>query len=139
MARNEFSKATKREALRRSGGKCEAIGSWYGLPAGEYCNAPLAKGVEFDHIVLDANSKNNSLNNCAAVCIRCHKFKTAKHDIPVAAKTLRQQDRHLGIRKPATLKSAGFPKKPRNTDKLPLPPRRMLWGASSNPEIGDSE
>ncbi len=100
MARREFTKQTKRDALKRSGMKCEAVGEWYGLEPGQRCNAPLSHGVEFDHIDLDANSKDNSLSNAAAICIRCHKFKTAHHDIPIAAKTLRQQDKHLGITKP---------------------------------------
>ncbi len=109
MSRREFSKATKREALRRSGMLCEAAGKMYGLPEGKRCNAPLSHGVEFDHVILDANSKDNSLENCASVCMRCHRYKTTKHDIPVAAKTLRQQDKHLGIRKP---KSRGFQRPP---------------------------
>jgi hypothetical protein len=37
--------------------KCEALGAMYGLPAGKRCNGNLAYGVNFDHIVLDANSK----------------------------------------------------------------------------------
>lgn len=109
MSRHEFTKPTKREALRRSGMLCEAVGTWYGLDAGKRCNAPLSAGVEFDHIDLDANSCDNSLSNCAAVCVPCHRFKTAKHDIPVAAKTLRQQDKALGIRKPKSFqKPAGM-------------------------------
>lgn len=99
MARNEFSKPTKRAALARSGGRCEAVGAWYGLAEGQRCDTPLSRGVQFDHIDLDANSKDNSLENCAAVCIPCHKHKTATRDIPLAAKTLRQQDKHLGITK----------------------------------------
>lgn len=98
--RKEFTKPIKREALKRAGGICEAVGEWYGLEPGKRCNADLAYGVQFDHIDLDANSKDNSLSNCAAVCIKCHKHKTMKHDIPLAAKTLRQQDKHLGITKP---------------------------------------
>ncbi len=94
-----FTKVVKRAALRRSGGKCEAIGGMYGLALGR-CDASLAYGVEFDHIVLHANSKDNSLENCAAVCIKCHKWKTARHDIPVAAKTVRQSDKASGIDKP---------------------------------------
>lgn len=104
MARNEFTKATKRNALRRSGMLCEAVGRMYGLPTDQRCEADLGYGVEFDHIVLDANSKDNSLDNCAAVCIRCHKWKTAKHDIPMAARTVRMQDKARGIRKPSTFK-----------------------------------
>jgi len=102
MARRNFTKPTKREALKRSGLRCEGIGEWYGHPGGHRCNADLAKGVEFDHIDLDANSRDNSLTNCAAVCIPCHRFKTANVDTPKAAKTLRQQDKALGIRKPST-------------------------------------
>jgi 5-methylcytosine-specific restriction endonuclease McrA len=96
--RREFSKQTKREALQRSEQKCEAVGTMYGLDAGKRCNAPLAYGVEFDHIVLDANSKDNSLENCAAVCIKCHRHKTAKHDTPMAAKTVRLRDKNDGIK-----------------------------------------
>lgn len=99
MNRREFTKQTKRDALRRSGGKCEAIGPMYGWPRHAGCNAPLAYGVEFDHVVLDANSKDNSLENCAAVCIKCHKHKTARHDTPLAAKTVRQRDKNDGIRR----------------------------------------
>lgn len=95
----EFTKPVKRLALERSGKRCEAVGALYGLPAGHRCNADLGYGVEFDHIVLEANSKDNSLENCAAVCMRCHRFKTTKHDTPKAAKTLRQQDKGRGIRK----------------------------------------
>ena len=96
MPRAEFSTKTKREAFKRSEQKCEAVGAWYGLEDGKRCNAPLSKGVEFDHIILDANSKDNSLGNCAAVCPTCHGIKTAKHDVPLAAKTKRQADmRHI--------------------------------------------
>lgn len=129
-SRNEFSKATKRQALARSGGLCEAVGTMYGLEAGKRCNAPLAKGVEFDHIILEANSKDNSLENCAAVCISCHGWKTRKHDIPMAAKTVRQRDKANGITKPKqTIKSAGFAKaeKRPSTSNKALPPRRSMY------------
>lgn len=106
--RNEFKKQTKRDALKRSGGLCEAQGAMYGLPAdGPRCGAVLAYGVEFDHRILNANSKDNSLENCAAVCVRCHRHKTRHHDTPLAAKTLRQQDKASGVSK-----ARGFPKKP---------------------------
>jgi len=99
MSRAEFSKPTKREALKRSGGKCEAAGAMYGLAPGQRCNADLAYGVEYDHIILDANSKDNSLENCCACCPSCHRWKTSHIDTPTAAKTLRQQDKNNGIRK----------------------------------------
>lgn len=102
--RNEFTKATKRDALKRSGGLCEAVGPMYGLPVGQRCNASLSYGVEFDHVILDANSKDNSLENCAAACIKCNRWKTAKHDIPLAAKTVRQRDKNAGIRKASSFR-----------------------------------
>lgn len=96
--RREFSKQTKRAALQRSGQKCEAVGAMYGLAADQRCNASLSYGVQFDHIVLDANSKDNSLENCAAVCVGCHRWKSAKHDTPMAAKTVRLRDKNDGIK-----------------------------------------
>ena len=98
MSRAEFNKPTRRAALKRSGGLCEAIGIFYGLASDTRCNVPLGNGVEFDHINQEANSHDNSLENCASVCKKCHAFKTAKHDTPRAAKTLRQQDKHNGIK-----------------------------------------
>ncbi|MFC6487311.1 HNH endonuclease signature motif containing protein [Nitratireductor sp. GCM10026969] len=111
MARREFTKPIKRQALKRSGGFCEAVGEWYGLKPGQRCNANLSYGVQFDHIDLDANSKDNSLGNCAAVCLRCHDHKTRTRDIPVASKTLRQQDKALGIKKQSRGWSSRFKQK----------------------------
>lgn len=96
----DFSKAVKRERLKMSGGMCEAEGPLYGWEEGVFCLAPLGYGVEFDHFDLYANSRDSSLENCRAVCVKCHAFKTRTHDTPKAAKTVRQQDKHLGIRKP---------------------------------------
>ncbi|GHC79632.1 HNH endonuclease signature motif containing protein [Limoniibacter endophyticus] len=130
MAHKAFTKKTMRLALERSGLKCEAVGKMYGLANGSRCNAPLSYGVEFDHIILDANSHDNSLDNCAAVCIKCHKHKTAKHDIPMAAKTVRQQDKHLGVKSPRRkpIQSQGFPKyaKTAKGSTKSLPPRLMF-------------
>lgn len=92
-----FSKPVKREALARSGRRCEATGQIYGLPDGQRCEADLGYGVEFDHLVLWANSRDSTLGNCLAVCPRCHKFKTTTHDTPKAAKTVRQRDKNNGI------------------------------------------
>ncbi len=97
MPRN-FSIKVKREALYRANSRCEATGGLYGLPDGVRCESNLGYGVEFDHYILWANSRDSSLDNCLAVCPRCHKFKTAKHDTPKAAKTVRQRDKHSGIR-----------------------------------------
>lgn len=102
MTRREFSKQTKRDAHDRANGHCEAVGEFYGLDPGQRCNMPLTRGREYDHIILAANGGDISLSNCACVCIPCHRFKTAKHDIPVAAKTLRQQDKDRNIRPAST-------------------------------------
>jgi 5-methylcytosine-specific restriction enzyme A len=93
-----FSKDVKRAALARSGKRCEATGALYGLPADMRCSADLALGVEFDHSILWANSRDSSLGNCVAVCPRCHRHKTTTHDTPKAAKTVRQRDKADGIR-----------------------------------------
>lgn len=98
MSRVEFTKPTKREALKRSEGKCEGRGVLYGLEPGVRCNGALSRGVIFDHIILEANSHDNSLENCAAICMPCNRFKTDKYDIPLAAKTVRQRDKNDGIK-----------------------------------------
>lgn len=107
--RREFSAKTRKAALKRSGFVCEAVGDWYGLPTGERCTANLGDGVEYDHLILDANSKDNSLENCRAVCPSCHRWKTSHIDVPVAAKTKRQET--MGA-------------KPRPKQKIPSPPKR---------------
>ncbi|MCB5205049.1 HNH endonuclease [Neorhizobium sp. T786] len=133
MSRREFTKKTMREALSRSGYKCEAVGAMYGLEPGRRCNSDLAYGVEFDHIVLDANSKDNSLENCASVCIKCHRWKTANHDIPMAARTVRMQDKARGVKKksqPIPANSTLRTREPRDPNKgLPPLPNRSLYEA----------
>lgn len=98
MSRTEFPKPVLREALRRSGMLCEAVGPLYGLKPDQRCSRPLSKGVRFDHAIADGIGGKPTLENCAAVCPLCHAFKTAKHDIPRIAKTKRQSDKALGIR-----------------------------------------
>ena len=122
-ARLEFTKPTKREALARSGMKCEAIGVMYGLPKAHQCNADLAYGVEYDHIVRASDGGDNSLSNCAAVCIKCHDYKSRKVDTPGAAKTKRMSDKNVGIRK-----------KP----KKPIPSRNDLKAEPKQPKIDKS-
>jgi hypothetical protein len=92
-----FSKPVKRAALERSGKRCEAKGDLYGLPDQITCGASLAYGVEFDHFILWANSRDSSIDNCVAVCPSCHRYKSTKHDTPLAAKTVRQRDKHAGV------------------------------------------
>jgi len=104
MARREFPITVRREAVKRSGMKCEAIGSDYGLEPGWRCNGELGSGFDFDHIIPDSIGGEPTLVNCAVVCKRCHGIKTATLDTPRAAKTKRQADKALGIRKPSSLR-----------------------------------
>ena len=120
--RSEFSKPTKREALKRSGLLCEAVGTVYGLEPGQRCNAPLSHGVEFDHYPVPATERDSDgLENCVACCKTCHGYKTRTFDIPVQAKTKRVSDKHLGIRPPSRWTSAGFRRaQPQRTASSPI-------------------
>jgi 5-methylcytosine-specific restriction enzyme A len=97
MARREFKQSVKREAVKRSGGLCEASGVLYGLEPDTRCNASLAYGIVIDHILADSNGGEPTLENAAAICKKCNRFKTDKFDTPRAAKTKRMFDKHLGI------------------------------------------
>jgi 5-methylcytosine-specific restriction endonuclease McrA len=113
MSRHEFSKPIRREALRRSGGLCEAIGAVYGLEPGHRCNAPLSHGVEFDHYPVPATDPgSDTLDNCVACCKTCHRHKTSTYDVPMQAKGKRVRDKHNGIRPTSRLRSGGFAKRP---------------------------
>lgn len=111
--RSEFSKPTKREALKRSGGRCEAVGELYGLAFGTRCNAPLSHGVEFDHFPIAATEPDcTGLDNCVACCPSCHRWKTSHYDVPAQAKSKRVRDKHLGIRNGPKMQGRGFPRRP---------------------------
>jgi hypothetical protein len=129
-ARREFSTKTRKEALKRSSKRCEASGSWYGLPEGQRCTADLSLGVEYDHYILDANSHDNSLENCRAVCPKCHGWKTRNRDTPLAAKTVRQEFMGMNTRPKQSIPSR--PKAPAKEPKPSLPPRIMFWPAGQS-------
>lgn len=85
--RYEFKKSVKQEALRRSGGICEAVGPVYGHEPEQGCDRPLSYGVEYDHYPLPATDLGSDhVANCCAVCPQCHRFKTSNYDIPMQAK-----------------------------------------------------
>lgn len=128
MARKEFTSKTRKLALKRSSKRCEAIGDWYGLPAGERCRNDLSLGVEYDHYILDANSKDNSLENCRAVCPKCHDWKTRNRDTPLAAKTVAQSLMGMKTRQKQRIPSP--PKQPKPASKTSLPPRNLFRSAS---------
>lgn len=97
--RLEFSAATKREALERSGGVCECH-LIPGLPTFRSgCGCRLGAGNTFyEHVIQDAIRQDNSLGNCAVLVRTCWKLKTATIDLPVIADGKRQRDRHFGIK-----------------------------------------
>lgn len=97
MPRTEFTRKTRRDALRRADGACEASGPRYSLAEGTRCNAPLSYGVEFDHDVPNELGGDNSLENCRAICIRCHKAKT-RLDIGSIRKADRARDKATGAK-----------------------------------------
>lgn len=99
MPRLEFSNKTKRAAFERSTGFCEcARVPDLRRPMG--CGVRLADGqVRYEHIVQDAIRRDNSLDNCAALTLSCWREKTAKHDLPIIAKSNRVRDRARGIKR----------------------------------------
>ncbi|TGV26368.1 HNH endonuclease signature motif containing protein [Mesorhizobium sp. M4B.F.Ca.ET.143.01.1.1] len=124
--RKEFGSKVRKQALTRSGMVCEAIGDWYGLPEGQRCARDLAYGVEYDHYILDANSKDNSLENCRAVCPDCHKWKTANRDTPLAAKTVAQS--LMGMKTRVKVKIPQRPKSPKPNTPKPVLPWKAMYG-----------
>lgn len=125
MPRSEFGKPVKREALKRSGGRCEAVGELYGLAFGTRCNAPLSHGVEFDHFPIAATEPDcTGLDNCVACCPSCHRWKTSHYDVPAQAKSKRVSDKHLGIRKASSMRGPGFkPAVPQRKATSPITPK----------------
>ncbi|MQB37649.1 HNH endonuclease [Agrobacterium tumefaciens] len=110
MSRTEFTRKTKQEALKRSGIRCEATGTRYGFEEGRRCNCSLSLGVQYDHAVPDALGGDNSLENCLAICVQCHRFKT-RNDVKQIAKSNRQRDKASGVIRPAgKIKSPSFQK-----------------------------
>lgn len=97
MRRREFPKDVRRAAKERAGGHCEASGGLYGLNAGRRCYGDLSKGIEFDHVIADSIGGEPTLENCLAVCLFCHGWKTRNVDTPRAAKTKQMADKHSGV------------------------------------------
>jgi len=113
MARREFSRKTKREALERANGHCEK------------CKAALKVGEgEVDHILPDVLGGEPVLANAQVLCRVCHAEKTAD-DVRRARKADRQRDKHSGaMRNRPKLVGPTFPKasKHPSIDKSALPP-----------------
>jgi 5-methylcytosine-specific restriction endonuclease McrA len=63
-------------------------------------------GIPFqlDHRVALVNGGSHRESNLQIVCVECHKGKT-KQDVAVKAKTARVRKRHLGIKKPRSIRA----------------------------------
>lgn len=74
-----------------------------------------------DHIVALANGGQHRESNLQPLCISpCHSAKT-KADVALKSKNYRVNAKHLGIRKPSRMQSAGFRKAaPQRTASRPL-------------------
>jgi 5-methylcytosine-specific restriction protein A len=98
MARQEFSKRTKRDAFVRANGRCEK------------CDAKLTpQKFAYDHVNPDGLTGEPTLENCMVLCDPCHKEKT-RQDVKDIAQAKRREDAHRGIRKQSKLQGQGFAK-----------------------------
>ena len=79
-------------AFERAAGNCES------------CGARLYVGkFHYDHKRAAALYGKATLENCAVLCLSCHGEKTATEDVPRIAAAKRQERKHIGARKPATI------------------------------------
>lgn len=92
MNSRHFSRSVKRAAYARSNGRCENPSCGVALPAGW-------GGINYDHIINWAISRDSSLENCRVLCVACHLKKTAGYDIPVIAKVTRIADKRIDIKR----------------------------------------
>jgi len=88
MPRANFTRAVKISTWERAKGCCEG------------CGKKLFPGDrrEYDHVIPDAISKNNDLDNCQLLCGVCHDRKT-KSDRKTISKTNRVRAKHIGAHK----------------------------------------
>lgn len=120
--RQEFRIATKRTALARSEGRCEAIGHRYGLLPGMRCRASISHWrVQYDHYprgAHDPHPETRSIDNCVATCPACNAWAAHHTDTPREAKMKRVQA-NVGrlamqldrpVKKPGSIRGRGFDK-----------------------------
>lgn len=118
MARKKFSKKSLEKLLAEFNGKCRMC----------QCAIDGASGLEWDHRIPLALGGEDELANLEPLCVRCHRTKT-KGDVATIAKTTRQRQRNLGIRKPKA-KIPSPPKPERRPSKPRLEPRPLFKSAS---------
>lgn len=127
MARREFPRKVKRQAIERAGGHCER------------CKAILKPGeAEVDHVLPDALGGEPVLANAQVLCRVCHRGPNGKtqDDVRRIRKSDRQRDKHTGaVRPKQSIQGRGFPKpeKPKRISKDALPelPRPQLYARTT--------
>lgn len=121
----EFPAKVRDQADARAKGCCET------------CGLPFKGRPQYDHVLPAALGGQPTLANCRAICVPCHKAKTAD-DVGRIRKADRQRRADNGAKLPSKrlVQSAGFTKsepKPKagaaRIDKsaLPLLPRRPMF------------
>ena len=89
MSRREFPARIKAAAALRAAGNCER------------CTAKTGPGnIEYDHVIPDALGGEPTFENCAVLCRSCHRFITAKEDVPTIARAKRINRKHLNATAP---------------------------------------
>src|SRR3954447_17816375 len=84
--RKEFSTKTKALAFLRANMRCEE------------CHFKLSPGkYHYDHRTPDGLTGDNGADNCAVLCLGCHREKT-KRDVGRIAKARRMQAKHIGAK-----------------------------------------
>lgn len=67
-----FSDNVKDQAFRRSGGQCECRRSTHGHLG--RCPTKISRhGAEYHHVVADSAGGADTLSNCEALCVSCHR------------------------------------------------------------------
>jgi 5-methylcytosine-specific restriction enzyme A len=87
----------KLRVFERNNGICQC-------GCGAKINAGRGDAWQTDHIIAIVNGGENRESNLRTLLEDCHKPKTAA-DVAVKSKTYRMRARHLGIRKPRTIRA----------------------------------
>lgn len=70
-----FSESVKDDAFKRSGGRCECKRQSHTHHGAGRCNNTITRhGAEYHHVVSQLAGGADTLANCEALCITCHKL-----------------------------------------------------------------
>lgn len=117
MARRSFSKKDRARIFTDNNGICHLCGGGIGI----------GEAWEIEHVIAWELTHDDSDDNLRPAHVKCHKVKTHTQDRPIINKAKRREAKHIGAVRPAgKIKSAGFPKSPKQAPKPKLPPRSMF-------------